>query len=240
MTFGDGSAPVDLGAVSGSTTTQHVYAAGATYTVSVTATASNGGTATASTQVAVAAPGAPSVSVTSSANPVAGSATVFTINAVPAPGGNATIQNVRVTFGDGTAPVDLGAVSGTTSTQHAYTAAGTYTRARDGNREQRRDGDRIHAGGGRSAPIPERLDRGQREPGEWAGVDVHRQRGACARQQHHHPERADNIWRRHGATWEQSARRPPLSTCIPTQARIRCLRLRPTLAVRPPQRTPRS
>ncbi len=127
VTFGDGTAAVDLGAVSGSTTTQHVYATGGSYTVSAVATASNGGTATASTQVVVAAPGAPSISVTASANPVAGSATTFTITAAPAPGSNATIQNVQVTFGDSTAPVDLGAVSGSTTTQHVYAAAGSYT-----------------------------------------------------------------------------------------------------------------
>ena len=127
VTFGDGAPAVDLGAVSGSTTTQHIYAAGGSYTVSVTATASNAATAVASTQVAVAAPGAPSVSVTAGANPIAGNSTTFTVTAAPAPGSNTTIQNVRVTFGDGSAPVDLGAVSGSTTTQHVYAAGGTYT-----------------------------------------------------------------------------------------------------------------
>ena len=72
-------------------------------------------------------PGSPTVSVTAGANPVAGTATTFTISAAPAPGTTATIQNVRVGFGDGTPAVDLGAVSGPTTTQHVYAAAGTYT-----------------------------------------------------------------------------------------------------------------
>jgi PKD repeat protein len=127
VTFGDGTAAVDLGAVSGSATTQHVYASAGTFSVSATATDSNGATATASTQVSVAAPGAPSVSLTPSASVVAGSPATFTINAAPAAGSSATIQNVRVTFGDGTAPVDLGAVSGAATTQHVYSAAGNYT-----------------------------------------------------------------------------------------------------------------
>jgi PKD repeat protein len=104
-----------------------VYAAAGTYTVSATATDSGGRASTVATQVVVAAPASPTVSVMASANAKAGTATTFTISAAPAAGTNATIQNVRVTFGDGTAPVDLGAVSGTTTTQHVYAAAGTYT-----------------------------------------------------------------------------------------------------------------
>ena len=127
VTFGDGNTPVDLGAVSGPTTTQHVYVAAGTYSVSATATDSGGRTSTVAMQVVVGAPGSPAVSVTASAKPVANTATTFTIGATPAPGTNATIQNVRVTFGDGSAPVDLGAVSGTTTTQHVYAVAGTYT-----------------------------------------------------------------------------------------------------------------
>src|SRR6185295_20357739 len=128
VTFGDGTPPVDLGAVGNSTTTQHVYAAPGNYTASATATVSNGATATASTQVVVTGPGAPSLSVTvSTTRPVAGTPTTFTITTAPPPGTNATIQNVRVTFGDGTAPVDLGAVGGSSTTQHVYAAGGTYT-----------------------------------------------------------------------------------------------------------------
>ena len=67
----------------------------------------------------------PTVSVTASANPVAGAATTLTITAAPAPGSGATIQNVLLNFGDGSA-VNLGAVNGTTTTQHVYAAAGTY------------------------------------------------------------------------------------------------------------------
>jgi len=127
VTFGDATPAVDLGAVSGPTTTQHLYAAAGTYILAATATDTGARTATVSIQVVVAAPGSPTLSVTASANPVAGAATTFTITAAPAPGSGATIQNVRVTFGDGTPAVDLGAVSGPTTTQHLYAAAGTYT-----------------------------------------------------------------------------------------------------------------
>ena len=56
-----------------------------------------------------------------------GTATTFTISAAPATGSNATILNVRVNFGDTSATVDLGAVSGTTTTQHVFAAAGNFT-----------------------------------------------------------------------------------------------------------------
>jgi PKD repeat protein len=126
VTFGDGAAPVDLGAVSGSTTTQHVYAASGTYTVSATATASSGGTASASSQVVVAPRPSPSVSISAGANPVTSRATTFTITTAPAPATNAAIQSVQVNFGDLTPPANLGAVSGTATTQHVYAAPGTY------------------------------------------------------------------------------------------------------------------
>src|SRR4029077_18963277 len=101
-----------------------VYTAARTYMVSAIATVSNGATATASVQVVVTAP-APTVSVTAGATPVAGTATIFTVTAAPAAGSNTTIQKVVVTFGDGS-EVDLGAVNGSTTTQHVYTAARTY------------------------------------------------------------------------------------------------------------------
>jgi PKD repeat protein len=126
VTFGDGTPSVDLGAITAPTTTQHVYAASGSYTVSVVATDSGGTTATASVQVVVGAP-APTVSVTAGANPVVGTPTTFTITAVAAAGSNTTIQNVRVAFGDGTPPVDLGAINAPTTTQHVYAAAGNYT-----------------------------------------------------------------------------------------------------------------
>src|SRR5262245_26427332 len=63
VAFGDGTT-VDLGPVSGDAiTASHIYASAGTYLASVTATDSAGGAGTASTQVVVAAPGAPSVTV---------------------------------------------------------------------------------------------------------------------------------------------------------------------------------
>jgi PKD repeat protein len=125
--FGDNTTVVNLGAVPGSATTQHVYASARTYTVSATATASNGGSATASTQVVVAAPPSPSISITAGANPVTGRAVTFSIVTAPAPGSGTTIQSVVVDFGDMTPVVNLGAVAGSATTQHVYALAGTFT-----------------------------------------------------------------------------------------------------------------
>ena len=200
VTFGDGTAPVNLGAVSGSTTTQHVYAAAGSFTVSATATASNGATATASTQVVVAAPGAPTVSVTASANPVAGIATTFTITAAPAAGSNTTIQYVQVTFGDGTAPVEPRRRRQLHDHAACLRGRRELHRIGHGDGEQRCDGHRVHAGGGRGRPgqFAERVRDRQRQPGRGHRDHVHHHRGPRGGEQHHHPERAGDVRRRHG------------------------------------------
>ncbi len=125
ISFGDGSAPASLGAVSGSASAQHLYSTGGTYTVTLTATDSAGARGTTSTVVVVRAPNGPAVSVAAGPNAVAGTATTFTISITPAAG--TTIQSVQVSFGDNTPPANLGAISGSSSTQHVYAAAGTFT-----------------------------------------------------------------------------------------------------------------
>jgi hypothetical protein len=92
----------------------------------VTVTTAGGTSGGQTFTITLPAPGQPTVSVAASGSLVAGTATTFTISAEPAAGSGATIQNVQVAFGDGTAPANLGAVSGTATTQHVYAAAGTY------------------------------------------------------------------------------------------------------------------
>lgn len=77
----------------------------------------------------------PTVSITSSSAPSAGSATTFTVTANPAANSGAVIQDVRVDFGDGSS-VALGATTGSVSVQHVYQSSGTFTAtvtARDSN-----------------------------------------------------------------------------------------------------------
>jgi PKD repeat protein len=105
VTFGDNPTTTDLGAVSGSATTQHVYAAPGTYTASATATDSGGATATATTTVVVVVP--VTVSVAVSPNAAVGVPTQFTVTVVTAPG--VTIQSVGMDYGD-LASDNLGAV----------------------------------------------------------------------------------------------------------------------------------
>ena len=83
-----------------------------------------------------------------------------------------------MTFGDGSVPVDLGAVSGSLSTQHVLNAARDLYRFGDRDGEQRCRGDRLHPGGGRTASSPECLDYRQCQPRDGSGDDVHHHRGA--------------------------------------------------------------
>lgn len=125
ISFGDGSAPASLGAVSGSASAQHLYTTGGTYTVTLTATDSSGARGSTSTVIVVRAPNGPGVAITATQNAVAGTPTTLTISVTPAAG--TTVQNVQVSFGDGTPPANLGAISGSSSTQHVYASAGSYT-----------------------------------------------------------------------------------------------------------------
>jgi PKD repeat protein len=123
VNFGDMTPVVNLGAVAGSATTQHVYARAGTFTVSATATDTGGGSATARTTVVVVS--SATLSLSASPNPVAGTAMQFTVGVAPGPG--VAIQNVRLAYGDNTQD-DLGVVSGTPRVSpHTYAAAGTFT-----------------------------------------------------------------------------------------------------------------
>jgi PKD repeat protein len=79
----------------------------------------------------------PTISLTTSANPTAGTTTTFTLSVAPAANSGTVISDVTIDFGDGSPAVDLGATSGTTiAVQHTYQTGGTYTVtaiARDSN-----------------------------------------------------------------------------------------------------------
>jgi hypothetical protein len=121
--FGDGSSTTAGGS---NTTVQHVYTRSGTFVIRATATDQLGDSASSTATLVVNSAPRPSVSISSVGSATAGSATSFSVTATPAPNGGAPIENVTVTFGDG-ASVNLGGFSGTTTVQHVYAAAGTYT-----------------------------------------------------------------------------------------------------------------
>jgi adhesin/invasin len=109
------------------TTVSHNYSGAGSFLVRATATDTFGDTSTATTALQVGARPQPTVSITASANPTAGTVTTFTVSATPATGSNATITSLRVDFGDGTPQGDLGASSGASiPVQHVYQNPGTY------------------------------------------------------------------------------------------------------------------
>jgi PKD repeat protein len=130
MDFGDGQV-VELGATAPAGGVTHTYSAAGTYTVSVTATTTDGATGRASVTVIVNGQGktfTPSVGLTpSTSSTTLGSVITFTVAAsIPnAPAGLA-IQNIHLDFGDGSS-LDLGAAPPLAGVPHTYSAVGTYT-----------------------------------------------------------------------------------------------------------------
>jgi hypothetical protein len=123
--FGDGSAPLTLGAVSAERAFSHTYSHLGSFTVTATATTATGVTTVASKSVFV-SDRAP-VGVTLSASPASsslglgGGIITFTATAT-GPGGAVSISAAHWTFGDGQGGTTTGL-----SNSHKYTAAGTYT-----------------------------------------------------------------------------------------------------------------
>jgi PKD repeat protein len=79
-------------------------------------------------QVTINATTLPTVSIAANpASPLAGLPVTFTITPGAAGTTGSPIRNVVLDFGDGTAPANLGAVSGAASVSHIYVRAGTYT-----------------------------------------------------------------------------------------------------------------
>jgi PKD repeat protein len=70
----------------------------------------------------------PVVSIAVSDNPTVNQTTTFTISVAPAANGGAPIQNVSISFGDGSRAQDLGAASGAAVIgRHIYASPGSFT-----------------------------------------------------------------------------------------------------------------
>jgi hypothetical protein len=119
--FGDGTPPVNVGAITGATPVSHVYERANTYTVTATVTDTGGFRSTSSTIVTVQR-AVVNVSVTAaSSTGTVGTPIAFTVT-VTNPS-NLPIQAVVLNFGDGTATT-LGPTGGSAS--KTYTTSGTF------------------------------------------------------------------------------------------------------------------
>ena len=124
VNWGDGTGDQNLGAIqSGGTVVSHVYASSNTYTVTATATDTNGQRGTGSAALNVNR-SLPTVTITCPGTQVVGASGTVTVNIPTNP--PIPIQNVTVDFGDGTSR-NLGQITGTTSFTKAYGAEGGYT-----------------------------------------------------------------------------------------------------------------
>jgi PKD domain-containing protein len=121
VNFGDGQSQ-NLGAVQGATPLSHIYNGSGVFSLTATATDSNGDQFQGAANVTVnPRPGLP-VTISSSANPRAGTPTTFAISATPSSG--ASITSIRVNFGDGQSVTLPG---NATSVQHVYATSGEKT-----------------------------------------------------------------------------------------------------------------
>lgn len=96
-----------------------------TVAATVTATLRGGATPIGGT-VAVTLRTAPTITITAPVGATAGSAATFTVTTSKA-AGSPPISAVDMVFGDGSAAVSLGNLTGTTSVTHVYLTAGTFT-----------------------------------------------------------------------------------------------------------------
>ncbi len=121
--FGDTTAQSYTGLPTGVT---HTYAVPGTYLVRVTATDQVGDTASGSAAVTVSARPQPTVGLTfQPTNPTSTTTVTFTVTVTAATG--TTIQNVTMDFGDGSATLNLGAVSGQVTVQHKFPVGSGWT-----------------------------------------------------------------------------------------------------------------
>jgi hypothetical protein len=118
IAWGDGRSE-DLGIVSTSRTSTHVYQSSGSYTITATSTA-DGETFNTSTTVNVSSGAGITLSAPSPTNPTTG--TPITLTVTPASG---TTPRVVMDWGDGTT-TDLGIVTSARGVTHTYTAAGSY------------------------------------------------------------------------------------------------------------------
>jgi len=135
VNWGDGSSQ-DLGAVTGNAVVAHTYQSAGTYPITATLTDSSGNTVPVSTSVSVVATALPTIVVTATSVPTVHAATMpvtFQLQ-VTTPTG-VSIQSANIDWGDagpGGTPApgnvnQLGAINGTVTLTHQYTAAGTFT-----------------------------------------------------------------------------------------------------------------
>jgi hypothetical protein len=120
VNWGDGTVE-DLGLVATPRSVAHAYTGAGTYTITATATG-DGDTASAATSVLVTPAPAPTVTVTPASGPSATTTFTFTIT----PAANQATQNVSIDFGDGSAVVDLGAITSAATVTHRFPSAGTW------------------------------------------------------------------------------------------------------------------
>ena len=126
INWGDGTV-TSLGTLSAETQVVHVYARAGIYTITVTTTDAQGITGTSQIVVNVTEQSSIPVTLTATPNPVSISSTAqqglvtFQAQAGSLGGGSATISSYSWEFGDGGGTQTTG-----TSTNHRYTAPGTY------------------------------------------------------------------------------------------------------------------
>ena len=117
VNWGDGSS-TNLGAVSSSASPQHTYSSGGSYTVTATATMSDGSTEPAvGTTISV---GEFAVGLTTSSGSGVNNAITFVASTTP---NTTNVEEYRWNFGDGTSTTSTDGAT----TQHIYTATGNYT-----------------------------------------------------------------------------------------------------------------
>jgi len=124
VNWGDGQTQ-DLGAVVGTATVSHVYRAPGAYTITGTVTDNSGSTVPVSTSVTVNPTALPITITPPTTPPGAGLPATFTVVVGTLPAGDA-VRNVHIDWGDGSG-LDLGAISGSTTVSHVYTASGSYS-----------------------------------------------------------------------------------------------------------------
>jgi PKD repeat protein len=123
--WGDGTA---ASSYSGKPTSVfHTYSIGGTFAVRVTAFDSFGNDSVGGISILVSAKAQPTVSISTTGTPTAGTDLTFTATITPAAGSGTNIASSSVDFGDGSS-TSLGAVTGANiAIHHVYTTAGTYT-----------------------------------------------------------------------------------------------------------------
>ncbi|HUK36451.1 MAG TPA: Ig-like domain-containing protein [Vicinamibacterales bacterium] len=123
--WGDNSA-TDLGAVTGNAVVSHVYTNAGTFVVKASATDATGNTTSVSSIVTVIVATSPTVIVTPTVVPTVHAAQMpvtFQVQVTPPTG--VGVVSVTMNFGDGVTS-SLGGLTGTTTVQHTYTAAGSF------------------------------------------------------------------------------------------------------------------